>query len=52
MAAASGIGIPPEDVDRVTKPLAGLEQSFRPLAESLDFTEEPATVFDAAEDRE
>jgi hypothetical protein len=49
MAAASGAGIPPEDVDRVTKPLAGLEETFRPLADSLMFGEEPATAFDAAE---
>jgi len=52
MAAASGAGIPAEDVERVTKPLVGLEQTFRPLADSLTFDEEPATVFDGAEDTE
>jgi hypothetical protein len=52
MAVASGTGIPAEDVERVTKPLVGLEQTFRPLANSLTFDEEPATAFDAAEDAE
>jgi hypothetical protein len=52
MAAASGAGIPADDVERVTKPLVGLEQTFRPLANSLTFDEEPATAFDAAEDAE
>jgi len=52
MASASGAGIPAEDVERVTKPLVGLEQTFRPLANSLTFGDEPATAFDAAEDGE
>lgn len=52
MNAASGIGIPAEDVDRVTKPLVGLDEAFRPLAESLSFADEPAVMFDAAEDAE
>jgi hypothetical protein len=52
MAAATGAGIPAEDVERVTKPLVGLEQTFRQLANSLTFGEEPATAFDAAEDAE
>jgi hypothetical protein len=52
MAAASGTGIPAQDVERVTKPFVGLEQTFRPLANSLTFDEEPATAFDAAEGAE
>lgn len=50
MAAASGGGIPAEDIERATKPLEGLEQVFRPLAGSLRFDEEPAIIFDAVED--
>jgi len=52
MAAASGLGIPAEDVDRVTKPLHGLEETFRLLADTLHFSDEPAITFDAAEDAE
>ena len=52
MSTASSAGIPAEDVERVTKPLAGLEQAFRPLANSLTFDEEPATTFDGVEDGE
>jgi hypothetical protein len=52
LAAASGAGIPPEDIERVTKPLYGLETVFRPLAESLEVADEPALTFDAAEDGE
>ena len=44
--------IPPADRERVTKPLAALEDVFRPLAESLSFAEGPAVMFDAAEDAE
>ena len=52
IAAASGLGIPASDLERITKPLDGLERDFRPFAESLRFDEEPATAFDAAEDAE
>ena len=52
MAAASGAGIPAEEIERVSRPLDGLEQTFRPLAESLSFSEEPAVMFDAAEQAE
>jgi hypothetical protein len=44
--------IPPEERERVAKTLAALEQTFRPLAESLTFRDEPAVMFDAAEDAE
>lgn len=50
IAAASGAGIPASDIPRIVKPLAALEEAFRPLAESLHFDDEPATTFDAAED--
>ncbi len=52
IADASGAGIPAEDVDRITKPLYGLEETFRPLADTLHFVDEPAVAFDAAEDAE
>ncbi len=52
IAAASGAGIPASDVERIVKPLAALEEAFRPLADSLRFDDEPATAFDAAEDSE
>jgi hypothetical protein len=44
--------IPPADRERIAKPLAALEEVFRPLAESLLFEDEPAATFDAAEDAE
>ena len=44
--------IPPEDRDRATKPLAALEEAFRPLARSLRIEDEPATTFDASEEAE
>jgi hypothetical protein len=44
--------IPPADLERIKKPLAALEETFRPLAESLRFADEPATRFEAsAEDK-
>jgi hypothetical protein len=44
--------IPPDERERVTKPLASLEETFRPLARSLRIEDEPATTFDASEDSE
>jgi hypothetical protein len=44
--------IPSDEQERVVKPLTALEQVFRPLADSLRFTDEPAIAFDAAEDVE
>jgi hypothetical protein len=44
--------IPAADRERTIKPLAALEETFRPLAASLRFEDEPATTFDAAEDAE
>jgi hypothetical protein len=52
IAAASGAGIPAGEIDRVAKPLASLEASFRPLAASLRFDDEPAPTFHPAEDGE
>jgi hypothetical protein len=44
--------IPPADRERIQKILTALEESFRPLAETLRFDDESATTFDAAEDGE
>jgi hypothetical protein len=44
--------IPTADRDRAAKILAALEETFRPLAESLRIEDEPALTFDAAEDAE
>ena len=44
--------IPPADHERIKKILDALEESFRPLAETLRFDDEPAPTFDAAEDEE
>jgi hypothetical protein len=52
LASASGFGIPASDVARIVKPLESLEAAFRSLADSLTFMDEPAAIFDAAEDGE
>jgi hypothetical protein len=46
---ASGLGIPADQVERIAKPLASLEAAFRPLAGTLTFQDEPASIFDAEE---
>ena len=52
LAAASGINIPSAEMERMLKPLQGLEESFRPLANSLTIADEPAVLFDPTEDGE
>jgi hypothetical protein len=44
--------IPSGEHERIRKILAALEESFRPLAETLRFDDEPAPTFDASEDGE
>ncbi len=44
--------IPPADHERIQKILGALEESFRPLAETLRFDDEPAPTFDASEEGE
>jgi hypothetical protein len=44
--------IPPAERERAAKPLAALEETFRPLAETLRIEDEPATTFDASEENE
>lgn len=48
-AIAAACEIPADHIERAARPLAALEDSFRPLAASLTFDEEPATIFDAGE---
>jgi|KBSMisStandDraft_5_1062788.scaffolds.fasta_scaffold5432990_1 hypothetical protein len=50
IAAASGIDLPPADLDRIVKPLDSLEQVFRPLADSLTFADEADLLLDPRED--
>ena len=52
IAAASELDISAADVERIVKPLNGLEEIFRPLAKALTFADEPVTTFDPAEDGE
>lgn len=44
--------IPPDDRERARKPLAALEEIFRPMAQSLRFDDEPGTIFHPAEEAE
>jgi len=49
IAAASGIDIPSADIARIVKPLQGLEEAFRPLANNLTIADEPAVLLDPRE---
>ena len=49
IAAASGLGIPADQAQRIAAPLDALEAAFRPLARGLSFADEPAAVFDPSE---
>lgn len=51
IAAASGLGIPDRDLDRIVAPLESLERTFRPLVADLKAEDEPAAAF-CAEDGE
>jgi hypothetical protein len=42
--------IPAADLEKASKPIAALEETFRPLAESLRFDDEAAATFDASEE--
>jgi hypothetical protein len=44
--------IPSDARNRASEVLAALNDTFRPLASTLHFLEEPATSFDAAEETE
>jgi hypothetical protein len=44
--------IPSADHERIQKILNALEESFRPLAETLRFDDEPVATFDASEEGE
>ena len=44
--------IPAAEHERIQKILGALEESFRPMADSLRFDDEPAPTFDASEEGE
>ena len=44
--------IPSDALARIAPVLAALEESFRPLAATLSYDEEPAPVFDPSEEAE
>ena len=48
IAAASGIDIPPADIERIVKPLEALEDAFRPLAGTLTIARRARDTFCAA----
>ncbi len=50
IAKASGVEIPAPELQRISKTLAELEATFRPLVGDLEVSLEPATVFHAEED--
>jgi hypothetical protein len=50
IAKASGVEIPAPELQRVSKTLAALEATFRPLVGDLEVSLEPAAVFQAEED--
>ncbi|MGA3016522.1 MAG: hypothetical protein ABSF62_05335 [Bryobacteraceae bacterium] len=50
IAKASGVEISAPELQRVSKTLAALEATFRPLVADLEVWLEPAAVFQAEED--
>jgi hypothetical protein len=52
LAKARQLNIPEADLDRISAPLDGLEQAFRPLAGAIPHDAEPAVIFRAVEDGE
>lgn len=44
LATANGLGIPEEQLDRITPSLDALEAAFRPLAAGIPFEIEPAII--------
>ena len=47
IADASGLPIPPQDLEHILLPLDGLEAAFRPLLNVLPHEVEPAVTFHA-----
>jgi len=45
IAAASGLNIPAEDLERILPPLDRLETDFRPLVKSIPHEIEAALIF-------
>jgi len=51
ISKAAGLDIPAKDVARISQPLNGLEDDFRPLVKSLSPEMEPAVSFRADKER-
>ena len=49
IAQASGLDLPASELDRIVRPLDSLEETFRPLAESLTPDREPCFCFQPEE---
>jgi len=47
LAKARGLELSPDELDRVIEPLRALERRFRPLANGLSSSLDPATTFRA-----
>ncbi len=52
LATAHDLGIPAEELPRVTAPLTALDAAFRPLAADLPEALEPAIVFERVQEGE
>jgi hypothetical protein len=50
MAKAMDLGIPPEDLEKISPVLEGLEAAFAPLRGTIPDEVEPAVTFRAEED--
>jgi len=50
-AKAAGLDIPAQDISRIVPTLNSLDETFRPLAESLTPEMEPAALFRADEEQ-
>ncbi len=52
IAKAEKLDIPEGDLERITPPLDGLEQAFRPLLQTLAGETQPAAIFRPLEEGE
>jgi hypothetical protein len=50
IAQAHGLNLSPSELDRIARPLAALEETFKPLAQSLKPGEEPDPELHLAEE--
>jgi hypothetical protein len=52
IAQAHGLNLPAQDLDRITRPLDALEQTFRPLVSTLSPGDEPDPELHIAEENQ